>query len=64
MYEALIEHIQPVYSTKCIWRLMIPLKTKVFAWYLRRGVILTKYNLANTIGMAVKNVFSVMNKRQ
>ena len=24
----------------------IPLKTKVFAWYLRRGVILTKDNLA------------------
>jgi hypothetical protein len=25
----------------------IPLKTKVFVWYLRRGVILTKDNLAN-----------------
>ena len=24
----------------------IPLKTKVFAWYIRRGVILTKDNLA------------------
>src|SRR3954463_6131682 len=28
-----------------IWRMKIPLKTKVFAWYLRRGVILTKDNL-------------------
>jgi hypothetical protein len=46
MYEALIEHIQPVYNNKCIWKLMIPLKTKIFAWYLRRGVILIKDNLA------------------
>ena len=29
-----------------IWKMKIPLKTKVFAWYLRRGVILTKDNLA------------------
>jgi hypothetical protein len=29
-----------------IWKMKIPLKTKVFGWYLRRGVILTKDNLA------------------
>jgi hypothetical protein len=46
MYEALIEPIQPVYNNKTIWKLRMPLKTKVFAWYLRRGVILTKDNLA------------------
>jgi hypothetical protein len=46
MYEALIQPIQPVYNIKTIWKLRIPLKTKVFAWYLRRGVILTKDNLA------------------
>jgi hypothetical protein len=28
-----------------IWKMKILLKTKVFAWYLRRGVILTKVNL-------------------
>jgi hypothetical protein len=38
--------IQSVYNNKRIWKLRIPLKTKVFAWYLRRGVILTKDNLA------------------
>jgi hypothetical protein len=46
MYEALIEAIQPVYNNKNIWKLRMPLKTKVFSWYLRRGVILTKDNLA------------------
>jgi hypothetical protein len=46
MYEALIQPIQPVYNNNKIWKLSIPLKTKVFAWYLRRGVILTKDNLA------------------
>jgi hypothetical protein len=30
---------------KRIWKLKTPLKIKVFLWYLRRGVILTKYNL-------------------
>jgi hypothetical protein len=46
MYEALTEPVQPVLNNKSIWKLRIPLKTKVFAWYLRRGVILTKDNLA------------------
>jgi hypothetical protein len=46
MYSALIEPIQPVPNYKSIWKMKIPLKTKVFAWYLRRGVILTKDNLA------------------
>jgi hypothetical protein len=45
MYKALIEPIQPVVNNKSIWKMKIPLKTKVFAWYLRRGVILTKDNL-------------------
>jgi hypothetical protein len=46
MYKALIQPIEPVSSNKLIWKMKIPLKTKVFAWYLRRGVILTKDNLA------------------
>ena len=29
-----------------IWRVKVPLKTKVFIWFLKRGVILTKDNLA------------------
>ena len=31
----------------CIgWKLRIPLKIKIFMWYFRRGVLLTKDNLA------------------
>jgi hypothetical protein len=29
-----------------VWKLKISLKIKIFSWYLRRGVILTKDNLA------------------
>jgi hypothetical protein len=46
MYKALIIPNQPIMNNKYIWKMKIPLKTKVFAWYLRRGVILTKDNLA------------------
>jgi hypothetical protein len=46
MYNALIHLDVPVDNNKMIWKKKIPLKTKVFGWYLRRGVILTKDNLA------------------
>ena len=47
MYKALIQPAIPVDDNNSkIWKMKIPLKNKVFAWYLRRGVILTKYNLA------------------
>jgi hypothetical protein len=46
MYNALIHLDIPVDSNKMIWKMKISLKTKVFGWYLRRGVILTKDNLA------------------
>jgi hypothetical protein len=46
MYKALIEPVEPIINNKKIWKMKIPLKTKIFAWYLRRGVILTKDNLA------------------
>jgi hypothetical protein len=36
----------PVDNNKKIWKMKIPLKTKKFGWYLHRGVILTKDNLA------------------
>jgi hypothetical protein len=41
----------------------ISLKNKIFAWYLRRGVILTKDNLIRGIGVEVKHVFSVLMMR-
>ena len=46
MYNALIQPDVPVDNNKKIWSMKIPLKNKIFAWYLRRGVILTKDNLA------------------
>jgi hypothetical protein len=45
MYNALILTDLPVLDNKKIWKMKIPLKNKKFAWYLRRGVILTKDNL-------------------
>jgi hypothetical protein len=46
MYTALIQPMVPVDSNEKIWKMKIKLKTKVFAWYLGQGVILTKDNLA------------------
>ena len=44
MYRALIQFDVLVDNNKKIWKMQIPLKNKIFAWYLRRGVILTKDN--------------------
>ena len=60
MYRVLIQSVVPVDSNKKIWKMKIPLKTKVFAWYLRRGVILTKDNLAKRKWHGSKSVFSVL----
>jgi hypothetical protein len=45
-YQALIKNEEPNLN-KRLWELKAPLKIKVFLWYIRRGVILTKDNLAN-----------------
>jgi hypothetical protein len=45
IYHALINDVK-VFYFKHLWKLKIPLKIKVFMWYLIRGVALTKYNLA------------------
>ena len=45
MYRALIQPEIPVDNNNKIWQIKVPLKLKVFAWYLRKGVILTKDNL-------------------
>jgi hypothetical protein len=37
---------QPPFRHKMIWKLKIPLKIKIFLWYLQRGLVLTKDNLA------------------
>jgi hypothetical protein len=49
MYKALIHSDILVDNNKKIWKMKVPLKnknTKIFGWYLHRGVILTKDNLA------------------
>ena len=46
MYGALVHIDGPVDNNKKIWKMKVPLKTKKFVWYLRKGVILTKDNLA------------------
>ena len=48
LYRALILPEVPINikANNKLWKMKIPLKTKVFAWYLRRVVILRKDNLA------------------
>ncbi|WVZ53316.1 LOW QUALITY PROTEIN: hypothetical protein U9M48_004280, partial [Paspalum notatum var. saurae] len=44
-YQALIRVDVPNLNKK-IWKIKAPLKVKIFLWYLRKGAILTKDNLA------------------
>lgn len=45
MYKSLI--LRGIIPLRCtIWKIKIPLKIKIFLWYLLRGVTLTKDNLA------------------
>jgi hypothetical protein len=44
MYRALLLSEALPYNT-LTWKLKLPLKIKVFLWYLYKGVILTKDNL-------------------
>jgi hypothetical protein len=54
MYNALIQTELPIdkFSNNRLWKLKLPLRIKVFGWYLHKGVVLTKDNLArrNWIG--------------
>jgi len=44
MYAALINN--EVRVSLDVWQTKLPMKIKIFMWYLKRGVILTKDNLA------------------
>ncbi|WVZ87298.1 hypothetical protein U9M48_033955, partial [Paspalum notatum var. saurae] len=44
MYKHLINN--GIIVSQEIWKTKIPLKTKIFMWYVKRGVLLTKDNLA------------------
>ena len=47
MYRALTHSEVPTDNNKKIWKSKIPLKVKIFVWYLHRRVVLTKDNLAH-----------------
>jgi hypothetical protein len=47
LYQYLMHQGTP-FTNKFIWNLRIPLRIKIFLWYLQRGVILTKDNLVKT----------------
>jgi len=46
MYAALINN--GVKVSQDLWQIKIPTRIKIFLWYLKRGVVLTKDNLALT----------------
>ena len=45
MYEDLMNG-HTIFLRKYLWKLKIPLKIKIFMWFLHRKVLLTKDNLA------------------
>jgi hypothetical protein len=45
MYLHLID-TRPPFRHKKIWKIKISLKIKIFLWFLQRGIVLTKDNLA------------------
>jgi hypothetical protein len=47
MYQVLINNGQ-MFNHKLIWKLNLPLKIKIFLWYLVKGIIPTKDNLIET----------------
>jgi hypothetical protein len=52
--DALDTH--PPFQHRKIWKWKLPLKIKVFLWFLQKGVVLTKDNLARKIGKRVRSV--------
>jgi hypothetical protein len=42
MYRALVDTNIPVDNNQKIWKMKVPLKVKIFAWHLEKGVVLTK----------------------
>jgi hypothetical protein len=44
MYNALITDTRVRYNM-VLWKMKVPLRIKIFLWYLKRGVVLTKDNL-------------------
>jgi hypothetical protein len=66
MYNALILPDVPIdtISNDKLWKLKIPLRIKVFGWYLRKGVVLTKDNLAKRNWHGSKKLLFVIKMKQ
>jgi hypothetical protein len=60
MYLALISDNR-VRLNSTIWKLKVPLKIKIFLWYLERGVIFTKDNLIQRNWWAGKHCVFLLN---
>ena len=52
-----------VIMSQDIWQIKVPTKIKIFLWYLKKGVILTKDNLVSEAGMVTRNVAFVILQR-
>ena len=51
-------------TSKYVWAVKVPLKIKVFMWFVHKQVILTKDNLINVIGQDLLGVVSVIGVRR
>jgi hypothetical protein len=63
MYLHLLNQHAPFRHT-FIWKLKVPLEIKIFLWYLQRGIILTKDNLARKNWKGVRSVAFAMLMKQ
>jgi hypothetical protein len=65
LYHHLID-TNPPFQHRKIWKVRIPLKIKIFLWFVQKGVVLTKDNMARkaknvlvVTGMRISNTYSL-----
>jgi len=58
MYAALINN--GISVSQDIWQIKVPMKIKVFLWYLKKGVVLTRITWLDVTEMVTENVVSVI----
>jgi len=58
MYAALINN--GIRVSQDIWQIKVPMKIKVFLWYLKKGVVLTRITSLDVTEMVTENVVSVI----
>jgi hypothetical protein len=63
MYNAVLNS-NTLPHNRFLWKTNLPLKVKIFLWFLFKGVMLTKHNLIKKTGMVVTNVvFAIIEKQ-